>query len=223
MAASTGPALPEPLPEQESRWVSWHREYDQPGSNLSRRLTLVQDAIRAALPEVLPWAYRIVSMCAGDGRDVLGILETRHDTRLTAVRLIETDPHIAARARRRAAVAELAGVEVHQADAGLLSSYQGIVPADLVLACGVFGNIADDEVFQTVLALPQLCRTGATVIWTRSRVRDVTPAIREAFETTGFHEVDFAAPGDALWSVGVARYDGRSQPLQRDGRMFTLS
>ena len=56
-----------------------------------------------------------------------------------------------------------------------------------MLACGVFGNISDADVFHTINLLPQLCRPGATVIWTRSRrVPDLTPAIRQYFAAHGF-------------------------------------
>ena len=58
-------------------------------------------------------------------------------------------------------------VDVRCADAGDLASYVDVIPADLVLMAGVFGNIGD--VRRTVATLPHLCRPGGTVIWTRSR------------------------------------------------------
>ena len=60
-------------------------------------------------------------------------------------------------------------MQVRQADAGLLANYADGVPADLVLLAGVFGNISDRDIRRTIEALPQLCATGATVLWTRSR------------------------------------------------------
>jgi hypothetical protein len=32
-------------------WVDWHRPYDEPGSNLARRLAAVQRELRRALDE----------------------------------------------------------------------------------------------------------------------------------------------------------------------------
>ena len=53
----------------------WHREYDDPGSDLSWRLRRVQAHLGDAL-ERHPGACRIVSACSGDGRDLIGVLST---------------------------------------------------------------------------------------------------------------------------------------------------
>jgi hypothetical protein len=55
------------------------------------------------------------------------------------------------------------------ADAALTDQYAGMVPAYLVLVCGMFGNMADDDVRRTVGYCTQLCAHGGTVIWTRGR------------------------------------------------------
>jgi len=92
---------------------------------------------------------------------------------------------------------------------------EGIVPADLVLACGVFGNISDADIGRTIATLPQMTRAGGTVIWTRSRRSlDLTSAIRQAFGEADFTETAFHAPDDVLFSVGACRFHGEPQPLQ---------
>ena len=74
-------------------------------------------------------------------------------------------------------------------------AYEGAVPADLVLVCGVFGNVPPDSIENTVRRLPQLCAPGATVIWTRHRRKpDLTPRIRGWFRAASFVEVSFHAP-----------------------------
>jgi hypothetical protein len=60
-------------------------------------------------------------------------------------------------------------VEVVTADASLTDHYRGMAPADLVLVCGVFGNITDEDIERTIDSCPQLCQTSGTVIWTRHR------------------------------------------------------
>jgi hypothetical protein len=112
----------------------------------------------------------------------------------------------------------LGSVTIHRSDAGDLASYAGMVPADLVLLVGVLGNITDDDVRRTVESLPQLCAAGATVIWTRHRCPpDLTPAIRAWCAAAGLVETAFhAAPEDAMFSVGVARFD--SQPTAAEVR-----
>jgi hypothetical protein len=61
-------------------WVEWHRDYDDPGSLLSRRGELVQRHLRAELDRAPAGGIRLISLCAGQGRDVTGalVLWTRH-------------------------------------------------------------------------------------------------------------------------------------------------
>lgn len=95
------------------------------------------------------------------------------------------------------------------------------MPADLVLLAGVFGNISDHDVRRTIETLPQLCATGATVLWTRSRrPPDLTPSIRDWFAAAGLPEQAFEAPAGELFTVGVQRYLGAPQPLDPSGALF---
>jgi hypothetical protein len=55
-------------------WVEWHRDYDDPGSLLSRRGELVQGHLRAELDRTPAGDIRLISLCAGQGRDVIGAL-----------------------------------------------------------------------------------------------------------------------------------------------------
>jgi hypothetical protein len=137
-------------------------------------------------------------------------------------RLVELDERNAAVARQRANEAGLSQIEVVVADAARLAAYEGAAPADIVIVCGVFGNISDQDVFHTIDLLPQLCRPAATVIWTRHRMApDLTPAIRAYFLDHRFAEVDFVADAELFpESVGVNRYEGEPQQLQSDARLF---
>jgi len=58
----------------ERDWYDWHAPYDDPESGLSRRLSWVQDRIRVALDEAPPGPFRAISLCAGQGRDLIGVL-----------------------------------------------------------------------------------------------------------------------------------------------------
>lgn len=55
-------------------WHAWHRAYDSPDSRLRQRLRTVQERITLALDEAPPGPLRAVSVCAGQGRDLLGAL-----------------------------------------------------------------------------------------------------------------------------------------------------
>ena len=81
--------------------------------------------------------------------------------------------------RRPPAAHAPAGIEVLCADAGTTASYAGAVPADLVLVCGVFGNITDADMMHTIDDAADAVRAG------RDRDLDAPPppARRDAART----------------------------------------
>ena len=209
-------------------YLAWHEQYDDPDSSLPRRLAMVREVLRAEL-DARPGPVRVLSLCAGDGRDVLGVLAEREDTARVSVTLVEVLPELVERARRTAAKVA-AGVEVVAADAGCSDTYVGLatVPADVVLLVGVLGNLGDADVAVTVAAMPSLCAPRATLVWSRGRsvegADDVVTPVREAFSAAGFAEVsmrsfDVEDDGTAL---GVLRYDGPPVPLGVGERWFTF-
>lgn len=196
-------------------WVSWHADYDVEGSRLQRRLQVVQSFVAAALDAAPPGPVRVLSMCAGQARDLTGVLATHERGRDVVGRLVELDPDNAAHARRSLGDLGVTAVEVVEGDAGVLSAYDGAAPADVVLACGIFGNVADTDVSRTVALLPRLCADGATVVWTRHRAEpDLTPSIRRWFAEAGFEEVAFEGPAGESFGVGAHRFLGRPAPAR---------
>ena len=152
-------------------------------------------------------------MCAGDGRDLLGVLSDHGRGSDVRARLVELDPELSGRARLRAAEVSPA-IEVVTGDASLMTAYAGAVPADIVLACGIFGNVTDDDVHRIVAHLPALCAPGATVIWTRGTFEpDLTATIRVWFMEAGFTELDFVAIPDTSLGVGANRFTAAPRPV----------
>jgi hypothetical protein len=72
-------------------YLKWHEAYDDPDSGLSWRLREVQAHIRAVLDEVAG-PVGVLSLCAGDGRDVLQVLAERDDASRVRATLIELHP-----------------------------------------------------------------------------------------------------------------------------------
>ncbi|MFK0022875.1 hypothetical protein [Streptomyces sp. NPDC090798] len=60
-------------------------------------------------------------------------------------RLVELDGRNAEMAVRAAGAAGLSGVEVVVGDAASTDHHQDLAPADLVLLCGVLGNLTDER------------------------------------------------------------------------------
>ncbi len=208
----------------DSHWVRWHREYEDPGSKLSLRLRTVQRMVAEVLDGVSPRSgtIRVVSMCAGQGRDIIDVVSTHPRRADVSALLVELDPALVASARERASSAGVAPyVRIEQGDASLCRSYAEHVPADVVLVCGVFGNISASDIASTIEALPSFCRPGGHVIWTRHRRRpDATPSIRAKFADCGFDEIEFVAPEPTVMTVGLHRLDGPTAAFDPDRRLF---
>src|ERR1700680_3678716 len=108
-----------------SEWVEWHEGY-QPGQPLALRLGVVQDLIRSALDSPPPDPIRIISRCAGDGRDLLGVLPGHPRRRDVHARLVELDPELAGRGATRPTSVS-SSIEVVTADSSFASAYAGAV------------------------------------------------------------------------------------------------
>jgi ubiquinone/menaquinone biosynthesis C-methylase UbiE len=203
-------------------WVEWHRGYDDPSSSLSARLECVKRRLTQAIDQAPPGPIRLVSLCAGQGHDVIGVLpgHRRRDD-VTAV-LVESNAHNAELARLRARAAGLSQVEIRQADAGQIGNFVDALPADVLLLCGIFGNVSDRDIEHTVGAASAICTTGATVIWTRHRrPPDLTPAIRAWFTANGFDEVAFdALDTGRMISVGTHRLVRAPASAMPAGQLF---
>lgn len=201
-------------------YVEWHRWYDDPSSGMSWRLDRVRHHVAAALDE-RPGPVRIVSSCAGDGRDVLGVLSERADAVRVKVCLVEIDPQLAKGAETAAAALPDTTVEVRRADAGLAATFRGAVPADVVLLVGIFGNVSEADLWTTIAAAPQLCGQDAVLLWSRGRNRgDLNDEVRQRFSAAGFVELAYETNDSASApALGVVRYEGAPVPL-RDARWF---
>jgi hypothetical protein len=205
-------------------WVAWHAGYDDPSSSLSVRLRLVREHLARALDETPAGPVRLVSLCAGQGRDVLGVLPGHPRRQDTSAVLVETDPDNAAVARQLAAEAGLPQVQVRELDAARVSSFADALPAHVLLLCGIFGNVSAADIQRTVAAAPALCAPGATVLWTRHRLApDLTPQIRAWFAEAGFAEVAFEMPEtDGLMGIGVHRLAAAPPPGLPGEPLFTF-
>ncbi len=207
-------------------WSSWHHEYDEPHSPLAIRLAIVQDETRQALAHCTVGPIQLVSVGAGQGRDVVAALDGHpRRTDVTAV-LVELDADNVAAARRRAATAGLANVSVVQADASLTDLYAECVPADVLLICGIFGHISDVDIRRTIRFLPHLCAPEASVIWTRhlgprDGSANLTPTIRRWFAEAGFEEVTFRHTAQGH-GIGVHRLATAPKPYEPGRQLFTF-
>lgn len=204
-------------------YETWLDDYASPASSLSWRLRQVQAWLGEAL-ETRQGPLTVVSLCAGDGRDLVDVLAGRADADRVRGVLVELHPAIAQRARDRARAAGLLAIEVRTADAGDTNSFLGAVPADVVLLVGVLGNISSEDLTRTIAAMPAFCRTGGTLIWSRGRDRDdANDRVRSQLRDVGFAELDYAElDRGSRPALGAVRYDGPAVEVVPDQRLFTF-
>jgi hypothetical protein len=203
-------------------WLAWHGNYDDPRSVQAHRLAIVRRRVGDSL-DALGSARRLLSLCAGDGRDLIPELAARSRREFEAF-LVEQDPELAARARESATSAGADRVEVRTADASLPESFADVLPVDLLLLCGIFGNVPDGDIRRTVSAAPAMLRPSGFVIWTRGRCEgaDLRPTVRRWVAEAGLEEVAYDGAPE-LFGVGVARARG-SPGVDRalPDRLFTF-
>lgn len=200
-------------------WRTWHADYDDPNSALGRRLVVVRRLIAQAIDLAPEGPVTVISVCAGQGHDLIGALVAHPRKGDVRAHLVELDEDNARAACQAAARAGLDHVDVVVADASTTDVYAGAVPADVIVLCGVFGNITGAGIKRTIACLPMLAASGATVVWTRHRhPPDASPAIRAAFERAGFAEVCFETP--APFGVGLHRLEAQPRSFEPGVRMF---
>ena len=203
-------------------WPDWHRAYDDAGSPLSRRLRVVQQRLVESFDALGPGPRRLLSLCAGDGRDVVGALRDhprRNDIRAT---LVERDPTLAAAAREAALDAGLHGLEVRDGDAGTPGPHFGELPVDVLVLCGVFGNIDDADLARTIDAVPTMLATAGRVVWTRGGSEpDRRPLVRSLLADAGLIELAFDGAPEPF-GVGLHARNGPYVGSPLPARLFTF-
>lgn len=208
-------------------WHEWHHRYDNPNSSITLRLAVVQRDLRRALTEAprdQDGVINLITMCAGEGRDVLPVLAEQKDGDRVKAILIEYDPTMSERARAAVEGLSLYDVEVKTADAGTTDTYHDLPLAQLLTVCSVFGNIPVADVRRTIATMPVLLADDGIVIWTRS-AHDPSHEVRRIFLDNGFTEMSFTSTQDDFFWVGMHRLSDRSADIhlsQPGTRMFNF-
>jgi len=206
-------------------WKTWFASYDEPDSPLVQRLAVVQEGIRRALDEAPAGSIKILSLCAGEGRDLIPVLAEHPRRADVRARLIEFDPVIARVARDAVTAADLDGtVDVVTGDAADPALFGDYAPADLLLLCGIFGNITEADIQNTATRAANLTARGGTAIWTRHRFDPaVIPRIHGWFTAAGFSDL-WESDSELPTAVYVAgnRHERDPAPLPDDTKLFTF-
>jgi hypothetical protein len=205
-------------------WSGWPDEaYSK--ARYQERLQAVQDHLRRNLDAAPIGPLRLVSVCAGDGRDVIGTVRTHARRSDVSAWLVELDCHSVATGIREARVAGLQdAAHFIKADATDFATYKGMAAADIVLLCGVWGHVPGHERAALADALAGLCKPRGTVIWTRGISRGITRLneIEFLFARPKWESIQTTITADKKWAVATYRYAGRPLELPEAGRIFNF-
>ncbi|HEX2474645.1 MAG TPA: class I SAM-dependent methyltransferase family protein [Lacipirellulaceae bacterium] len=205
-------------------WTGWPTEaYAE--NRYQQRLEAVQQHLIDCLDNAPRGPIRLISICAGDGRDVIGVLPSHERRNDLSAWLVELDCQSVAAGIRDAAVAGLQNsVRFFNRDATEYATYQGIAPADIVFACGVWGHVPAHERASLAEALAGLCKPRGTVTWTRG-ISNGTARLGEIealFVRPTWERLRITRTDDKKWAVATYRCDGQSRLLPRTGRIFNF-
>ncbi len=139
------------------RWMGWSDTAYQKQS-YQQRLLLVQRHLSESLDVAPCGTVRILSMFAGDGRDVVNVLG-KHPRRgeVLAWLVEQNSQSVASGIRRSAEVGLGTATTFLEKDATQYAAYHGLAPAHIVLLCGVWGHVPIRERGQLIQALASLC------------------------------------------------------------------
>ncbi len=203
-------------------WSDWPQEmYQRPC--YQQRLSKVQEHFRERLDSAPAGPIRVLSICAGDGRDVIGVLSSHPRRTDVTAHLVELDRKSVALGMRQAASARLEkSVSFICGDATQYATYKNIVPADIILVCGVWAHVPPDQRALLVAGIASLCKAGGAVIWTRGVLPGVNrlQQIQTHFAALSWEPVCVSLTPNRRWAVATYRYLGLPRELPVSGRFF---
>jgi hypothetical protein len=180
--------------------------------------------VAAIVEQCPPGPVTVVSICGGQGRELIGALEEHPRRADVRGRIVELDAENAAFARAWVQKAQLGNLEVVTGDASIADSYAGLPAADLVVISGVFGHLNDADRMRTIDFLRQICRKGGCVVWTFFRMGgDQSDKVRGFFREQMFEEESFETlSGAYAFTIARNRYAGAPAQFEPHAKIFTF-
>jgi hypothetical protein len=211
-------------PFGSGKWSGWPQDAYR-RQHYQQRLRAVQSHLAECLDQAAPGPVRIVSLCAGDGRDVIGVLQMHRRRNDVAATLVELNGPSVAEGLRQVHVARLEkSVRFIHRDATDYSTYKGLVPCDILLVCGVWGHVPPWERAALIGALATFSKPAGCVIWTRGVSKGMArmDEIQSQFAGPTWERLRLSFTPDDQWVVGTHRYCGPALDAPAAGRIFNF-
>jgi hypothetical protein len=196
-------------------WVGWHHGYDI-WPPLQARLRAVREHISNALIRCSIGPIGVVSLCAGDGRDLIGLLSEHSRRDDVSALLVEANGDLVSRGEAAITQFDLGThVRIVRGDATQSSAYLEVVPADVVVAAGVFGNLRDSEVRRLIFSLRCLCKWGRSSsgpALIELEGERAAALIRDIFREAQFEQIASTRTSPGAFAVATHAFRGTRDP-----------
>jgi hypothetical protein len=203
-------------------WNNWPaRAYER--DSYRHRLAAVEQHVCDALDCAPAGEIRVVSICAGDGRDLIDVVATHPRRGDVSAWLVEAD-----RNSVEAGIASAKAIGLQDSfcflrtDATKYETYQNIPRADILLLCGVWGHVPAEERDAVARACGALSRQGGSVIWTRG-VRlgmERLDEISAHFRAPQWKQKSLTITSDRKWAVVTQSQMMTAASPPKDSRIF---
>ena len=201
-------------------WNDWHNHYDDLDSELSKRLGKVKEHIKNILLETEN--PTVLNICSGQGKDILeSMLELDKDAE---VFLIDTNIDALNSGINFAKKNNIGTITFINEDASHTSTYKkyDIPKSNIVLACGLFGHLNEDDSYTLVDFLKTQIKINGTVIWTKNIENDSISNLRKYFINNNFKEINYFGPEGSPWAVVCNQYVGEEFDLNKEYKIFNF-
>jgi ubiquinone/menaquinone biosynthesis C-methylase UbiE len=206
-------------------WSGWPElAYQRP--NYRERLRVVQEQLAECLDQAPHNPLRLLSICAGDGRDVIGVLQSHRRREDVEAYLVELNGQSVSEGVKNVRGSGLENVvKFIHADATEYSTYKNLAPCDIVLICGVWGHVTANERANLIHALALFCKPSGKVIWTRkiSKGEHMLKVVQSQFDEASWTLVRQSSTSDNKWAVCTYRYHGPALEVPANGRIFSFA
>jgi len=207
-----------------ANWSGWPElAYERP--KYRERLRVFQEQIAECLDQAPHGPLRILSMCVGDGRDVIGVLQSHWRRKEVEAYLVELNGQSVSEGIKHAKASGLGNVvKFIHADATDYSTYKNLAPCDIVLVCGVWGHVPANDRAKLIHALASFCKPGGNVIWSlkTSKGEHRLAEVRSQFDHACWSPVrQNSTPGQKS-AVCTYVYRGAALEVPANGRIFSF-
>lgn len=201
-------------------WHTWNDHYDNADSELSKRLNKVKEYLKNTLLNIeIP---TVLNICSGQGKDILeSMVELDKDAE---VYLIDTNTNSLNAAINFAKTNNIGTITFINEDASHTSTYKkyDIPKSNIVLACGLFGHLNQEDSYGLVDFLKTQIKANGTVIWTKNIENDSISNLRKYFIDNNFEEISYFGPEGSPWAVVCNKYIGEEFDLSKEYKIFNF-